>query len=56
MFTIGSRNVVINGEKQLLDEALECYDGLPMLPLELMSKVFGFEFKYEAPVLNIVTK
>lgn len=56
VFTLGSRNVVINGEKQLLDEAIECYDGLPMLPLELMSKVFGFKFKYEAPVLNIVTK
>lgn len=56
VFTLGSRNVVINGEKQLLDEALECYDGLPMLPLELMSKVFGFEFEYNAPVLNIRTK
>lgn len=55
VFTIGSRNVVINGEKSLLNAPLECFDGLPMLPLEVMSRVFGFTFKYKEPKLVITT-
>ena len=56
VFTIGTRNAVINGEKTLLDVPVELYDGLPMLPLEVMSRVFGFGFSYKAPKLTITTK
>lgn len=56
VFTLGSRNAVINGEKVLLDIPVEVFDGLPLLPLEVMSKVFGFKFSYKAPKLTITTK
>ncbi len=56
VFTLGSRRAVINGEQTILPIAIECKDGLPMLPLELMSKVLGFKFKYKAPKLSITTK
>ena len=56
VFTLGTRNAVINGEKTLLDLPVELFDGLPMLPLEVMSRVFGFKFNYKAPKLSIVTK
>ena len=56
VFTIGTRNAVINGEKKLLNTAVELFDGLPMLPLEIMSEVLGFDFKYKAPRLDIYTK
>ncbi len=56
VFTIGSRNVVINGEKKLLESPIELYDGLPMLPLEVMSGVLGFKFTYKKPRLDIKTK
>ena len=55
-FRIGSRTAFINGEKRLLDVRIETFDGLPMLPLEIMSKVFGFKFTYNAPRLDITTK
>ena len=56
VFTLGERTVVINGEKTLLNAPIECFDGLPLLPLEVMSKVFGFKFTYKAPKLSITTK
>lgn len=56
VFTLGSRRSVVNGEQRLLPIPVECKDGLPMLPLELMSEVFGFKFKYKAPKLSITTK
>ena len=56
VFTLGSRRVIVNGEQRLLPIPVECKDGLPMLPLELMSDVFGFKFKYKAPKLTITTK
>lgn len=55
VFTLGTRNVVINGEKQLLNIPVESFDGLPMLPLEVLAKVFGFRFTYKAPKLTIRT-
>lgn len=56
VFTLGSRYAVINGENTLLNTSIELYDGLPLLPLEVMSKVFGFTFDYKAPKLRITTK
>ena len=56
VFTLDSRRVTVNGEQKLLPIPVECKDGLPMLPLELMSDVFGFKFKYKAPKLTITTK
>ena len=56
VFTIGTRNAVINGEKKLLDTPIELFDGLPLVPLEVMSKALGFDFKYKAPRLDIYSK
>ena len=56
VFTLDSRRVTVNGEQKLLPIPVECKDGLPMLPLELMSDVFGFKFTYKAPKLTITTK
>ncbi len=56
VFFLGQRTAVINGEKTLLDLPIETEDGLPLLPLEVMAKVFGFRFRYKAPKLTITTK
>ena len=55
-FVLGKRDVWINGEKHMLPSPIEVFDGLPLLPLEILADLFGFDFTYKAPKLTITTK
>ena len=52
-FTEGKDFAVINGEKVKLAEPFFRYDSVPMLPLDLLAKVCGFDVKVDGRFINI---
>lgn len=54
-FYIGTNKAVINGETVYLDCVPYLDDGLPMVPADLICKVFGYDFKVENENLYIKT-
>ena len=47
VFFIGTNKAVINGETSYLDCVPYLDDGLPMVPIDLICKVFGYGFTTE---------
>lgn len=52
-FTEGKDFAVINGEKVKLAEPFFRYDSVPMLPLDILAKVCGFDVKIDGRFINI---
>lgn len=54
-FEIGTRNAKINGEVVSLDVIPYFYNGLPMVPFDLMCDVFGYKFEYRDKNIYVTT-
>lgn len=50
---INKNKALLNGESVVLKKDIELFDGIPLLPLGLLSDVFGFEYKTEMSHLII---
>ena len=54
-FTMGSKAVVVDGSSISAAEAPYLFDGLPMLPAEVLADALGFEIKEQDGQWNLVT-
>ena len=54
-FEIGTRKAKINGEVVSLDVVPYFYNGLPMVPFDLICDVFGYKFEYKDKNIYVTT-
>ena len=54
-FEIGTRKAKINGEVVSLDVVPYFYNGLPMVPFDIMCDVFGYKFEYKNMNIYVTT-
>jgi len=54
-FEIGSRKAMINGETVSLDVIPYFYNGLPMVPFDLLCDVFGYRLEYKDRNIYVTT-
>ena len=54
-FEIGTRKAKINGEVVSLDVIPYFYNGLPMVPFDIMCDVFGYKFEYKNMNIYVTT-
>jgi len=55
VFTMGSKTVLVDGKEDQLTCTPYLDDGLPMLPIEYLAQIFGFETEKSDMSINIIT-
>ena len=55
VFTVGSKEALVDGEKQTLDTAVTLFDGLPLIPYDFLASSLGCMTSLTGENLTIVT-
>ena len=55
VFTVGSKDALVDGEKQTLDTAVTLFDGLPLIPYDFLASSLGCMTSLTGENLTIVT-